>query len=105
MNVLLCLNLKKLSKVVGYSGHYTGIDDAISAICQGASYVEKHFTVDKELPGRDNKFALNPEKFKELRKWANLSNLFLKDQGLDLQDCEKDIFQNYRGRWDNKNVK
>ena len=37
--------LKELTKEVGYSGHYPGIDDGIAAICHGASYVEKHFTV------------------------------------------------------------
>jgi N,N'-diacetyllegionaminate synthase len=97
--------LKKIYKHIGYSGHYEGIEDAVFAIMNGAIAIEKHFTTNNELDGRDNKFALNPSKFKQLRDWANLSNLFLTDQGLDLQDCEKDIFQNYRGRWDNKNVK
>ena len=32
---------------------------------------------------------------------SSVSN-FLIDKGLDLQDCEQDIFSNYRGRWDKK---
>tara|TARA_B100000945_G_C20412832_1_gene613509 strand:+ start:361 stop:1167 length:807 start_codon:yes stop_codon:yes gene_type:complete len=91
--------LKELSKIIGYSGHYTGIDDAVSAICHGASYVEKHFTIDKKLPGRDNKFAILPN---EINKLANFRDNYTKmniDLGLDLQECEMDTYENYRGRW------
>lgn len=91
--------LKDLSKQIGYSGHYSGIDDAIVAICKGATYVEKHFTIDNDLPGRDNKFAILPKDLKQLCQFAkNFKNMSI-DHGLDLQECEKDIFNNYRGRW------
>lgn len=92
--------LKELTnKEVGYSGHCAGIDDAIAAISQGATYVEKHFTVSQELPGRDNKFAIMPEQLKVL---ANFRDNYIKmsiNQGLDLQKCELDTYNNYRGRW------
>ena len=58
--------IKKLFGNFGYSGHYSGIEDAIIAIVNGASYIEKHFTIDKNLLGRDNKFALLPEEFKKI---------------------------------------
>ena len=62
--------IKKLKEIsgnnVGYSGHYFGISDAIAAICHGVTIVEKHFTVDHELPGRDNKFAILPDKMAAL---------------------------------------
>ncbi len=91
--------LKSLSKEVGYSGHYSGIDDAFAAMTLGANYIEKHFTIDNELPGRDNKFAILPEAFSSISKFRdNLMKMNL-DKGLDLQECEKDIFNNYRGRW------
>ena len=41
--------LTKIYNKIGYSGHYSGIDDAKIAICLGATYVEKHFTIDKSL--------------------------------------------------------
>ncbi|NQU31749.1 MAG: N-acetylneuraminate synthase family protein [Bacteroidetes bacterium] len=91
--------LKKLTKLVGYSGHFPGIDDAIAAICHGASYVEKHFTIDQNLPGRDNKFAILPAQLKSI---SNFRNNYVKmniNHGLDLQNCELDTYNNYRGRW------
>lgn len=91
--------LKELSKMLGYSGHYPGIDDAIVAICHGAIYIEKHFTIDQELPGRDNKFAILPDQFKKLTDFRDNYALMETDLGLDLQDIEKDVYNNYRGRW------
>lgn len=91
--------LKEFSKVVGYSGHYLGIDDAIAAICHGATYIEKHFTIDKDLPGRDNKFAIIPEQMKTLTNFRDNYEKMNIDRGLDLQESEMDTYQNYRGRW------
>jgi len=94
--------MKKLSELcnsVGYSGHLPGIEDAISAICNGAKYVEKHFTVDQDLPGRDNKFAILPSEMKKLTRFRDLFQKMNLDCGLDLQDCEFDTYENYRGRW------
>ena len=91
--------LKKLSKETGYSGHFPGIYDAIIAFCNVATYVEKHFTINKNLPGRDNKFAILPQ---DLKNISTFKNNFIKmkvDRGLNLQKCEKDIYKNYRGRW------
>ena len=99
------VNMQKLSKIyelhdkIGYSGHLSGIDDAILAICNGAQFIEKHFTLDNDLPGRDNKFAIKAE---EMTKLVEFKNNYLKrmiDKGLDVQECEQDIFKNYRGRW------
>jgi len=91
--------LREFRGVVGYSGHYPGIEDGIAAICHGAIYVEKHFTVSQELPGRDNRFSILPEEMKIL---SGFRDSYLKmniDRGLDLQDSELDIYNNYRGRW------
>ena len=91
--------IKKLFNNFGYSGHYSGIEDAIIAIAEGAHYIEKHFTIDKNLPGRDNKFALLPIDFKKISDFINIFHEMNIDRGLDLQECEVDIFKNYRGRW------
>ena len=91
--------LKKLNDTVGYSGHYSGIDDAIAAICHGATVVEKHFTIDQKLPGRDNKFAILPEQMKALTDFRDNYEKMNLDLGLDLQKSEMDTYHNYRGRW------
>jgi N,N'-diacetyllegionaminate synthase len=91
--------LKKFNGIVGYSGHYSGIDDAIAAICLGATFVEKHFTIDQNLPGRDNKFAILPEQMKAIADFRDNYEKMTIDLGLDLQESEMDTFENYRGRW------
>ncbi len=101
INMPRMIELKEIVKNVGYSGHYPGIDDAIIAICNGAQYIEKHFTIDKNLPGRDNKFSLLPEDLKFLINFKKKYSEMQKFKGLDLQDCEKDIYENIRGRWNN----
>lgn len=99
INFLRLEKLKKINKKVGYSGHYPGIDDAIVAISKDIQFVEKHFTIDKDLPGRDNKFAILPNELKQISKFRDNFNKMNIYHGLDLQDCEKDTYENYRGRW------
>ena len=93
----------KISKLsnnqIGYSGHYHGFEDAMFAFSKGATFVEKHFTINNSLPGRDNKFALNPKQFKTLSEFRDLFLKMYKVKHTDLQKCELDIFKNYRGRW------
>ena len=91
--------LKKILKQVGYSGHLQGIDDALFAISNNANFVEKHFTVDQSLPGRDNKFAILPKEMKKLSEYRDSVFEMNISRGLNLQKCEKDIYKNYRGRW------
>ena len=91
--------LKKINKAVGYSGHFSGIDDAILAVSLGASYIEKHFTIDKNLPGRDNKFAILPDSLKKISEYRDNYNSMNINKGKEVQKCEMDIFKNYRGRW------
>jgi sialic acid synthase SpsE len=51
---------------VGYSDHSEGILAPIAAVAKGAKIIEKHFTLDKELPGPDHKASLNPLELKEM---------------------------------------
>lgn len=51
---------------VGYSDHTTGIEIPIAAVTLGASVIEKHFTLDRNLPGPDHKASLEPEELKAM---------------------------------------
>lgn len=46
---------------VGYSDHTSGIEIAIAAVALGATVIEKHFTLDRSLPGPDHKASLEPK--------------------------------------------
>ncbi|MFC1821656.1 N-acetylneuraminate synthase [Thermodesulfobacteriota bacterium] len=46
---------------VGYSDHTLGVEIPIAAVAMGASVIEKHFTLDRNLPGPDHKASLIPE--------------------------------------------
>lgn len=51
---------------VGYSDHTTGIEVAIAAVALGATVIEKHFTLDRHLPGPDHKASLEPHELKAM---------------------------------------
>jgi len=53
---------------VGYSDHTLGIEVPIAAVAMGAKLIEKHFTLDKKLPGPDHKASLEPAELKEMVK-------------------------------------
>jgi len=91
--------LKKLSKDVGYSGHLCGIEDAIAAMGYGVKYIEKHFTIDRFLPGRDNQFAILPDQLEYICDYRNNLTKMNQYLGKNYQSIEDDIIQNYRGRW------
>ncbi|MCM1376981.1 MAG: N-acetylneuraminate synthase [Clostridium sp.] len=50
----------------GYSDHTRGIEVPIAAVALGATVIEKHFTLSRELPGPDHKASLEPEELREM---------------------------------------
>lgn len=51
---------------VGYSDHTSGIEVPIAAVALGAKVIEKHFTIDRNLPGPDHKASLEPHELKAM---------------------------------------
>lgn len=51
---------------VGYSDHTQGIEVATAAVAMGATVIEKHFTLDRNLPGPDHKASLEPQELKAM---------------------------------------
>ena len=67
------VNLQKIKTLqtafecpVGFSDHTQGIVPAIGAVMMQACWIEKHFTLDKDLPGPDHRFSADPSEFKAL---------------------------------------
>jgi N,N'-diacetyllegionaminate synthase len=51
---------------IGYSDHTLGTEVSVAAVAMGATVVEKHFTLDRTLPGPDHKASLEPEELKAM---------------------------------------
>ena len=51
---------------VGYSDHTNGIEIPVAAVAMGATVIEKHFTLDKNMEGPDHKASLEPEELKQM---------------------------------------
>lgn len=69
VNLNAMLTLKESFKLpVGYSDHTLGIEVPIAAVALGAKIIEKHFTLDKNLPGPDHKASADPIELKEMIK-------------------------------------
>ena len=69
INLQYIKKLQQLSnRPVGYSGHERGIHIPVAAVAIGASVIEKHITVDKEMQGNDHKVSLLPNEFKDMVK-------------------------------------
>jgi sialic acid synthase SpsE len=67
VNLRAMLSIQKAFGVeVGYSDHTRGIEVAIAAVALGATVIEKHFTLDRILPGPDHKASLEPEELKAM---------------------------------------
>lgn len=67
VNLRAMLTLKHAFKLpVGYSDHTIGIEVALAAVSMGASVIEKHFTLDKSLPGPDHKVSLDPAELQSM---------------------------------------
>lgn len=62
---------------VGYSDHSEGFETAIAAVALGAVVYERHFTLDKTMPGPDHKASLEPHELIQLVKYIKNTELLL----------------------------
>ena len=93
-------SLKKLCDRVGYSDHTSGIEGSKLALEYDIEVIEKHFTVDKQLPGRDNEFAILPHELKELSEYIRLRREMNVDHGDGYLECEEESREIMTGRFD-----
>lgn len=57
---------REFSMPVGYSDHTMGIEISIAAVAMGATIIEKHFTLDRNMNGPDHQASLEPDKLREM---------------------------------------
>jgi N,N'-diacetyllegionaminate synthase len=69
VNLKAMLTMKRVLKLnVGYSDHTLSIEIPIAAVALGASVIEKHFTLNGDMPGPDHKASLEPRELVEMIK-------------------------------------
>lgn len=67
VNLRAMLSIQQAFNVsVGYSDHTTGMEVPVAAAALGASVIEKHFTLDKSMPGPDHRASLEPRELKAM---------------------------------------
>lgn len=73
VNLSAMISIKEAFKVnIGYSDHTEGIEVPIAAKAMGATVIEKHFTLDKTLPGPDHKASLDKDELTAMVKGIRL---------------------------------
>jgi len=65
LNAMLTIK-KELNVEVGYSDHTLGIEVPTAAVAMGASVIEKHFTLSRDMEGPDHKASLEPQELKAM---------------------------------------
>jgi N,N'-diacetyllegionaminate synthase len=67
VNLKAMLTIKEnLNVRIGYSDHTSGIEIPLAAVAMGATVIEKHFTLDRKMPGPDHNASLEPSELKEM---------------------------------------
>ena len=96
-NMLRMLKLKSIVPRVGFSDHTLGTVAPIAAISMGANIVEKHFTIDKNLPGKSHKLACDPQELKVIADYANEFEIMLGTGTDDFSAEEVEVRNFYHG--------
>ena len=83
VNLKAMLHIKEVFGTnVGYSDHTLGIEVPIAAVALGAVIIEKHFTLDRSLPGPDHAASLEPNELKSMVKAIRNVELAMAGDGI-----------------------
>jgi sialic acid synthase SpsE len=77
--------------VVGFSDHSWGITAALGAVALGAAVLEKHFTLDNDMPGPDHRFSANPQQLTDLVREVRKLEAQLGHGRFELAPAEKEM--------------
>lgn len=86
---------------VGLSDHTLGIEAAMLAIAQDAEIVEKHFTLSRKLPGKDQAISGEPAEFRALADWIATVEEMTGESRPSLSEEEVRLKGIYVGKWGN----
>jgi N-acetylneuraminate synthase len=80
---------KNRIKAIGFSGHHLGIAVDIAAYTLGATWVERHFTLDRTWKGTDHSASLEPSGLRKLSRDLKATHKALSYKQSDILDIEK----------------
>ena len=93
VNLKAMLHIQKEFDVkVGYSDHTLGIEVPIASVTLGARVIEKHFTLDRNLPGPDHRASLEPNELKSMVK--SIRNIEKALTGSEIKEPSKSELKN-----------
>jgi len=75
-------------KTIGFSGHHLGISADIAAMTLGATWVERHFTLDRTWKGTDHAASLEPDGLRRLKRDLGNVSKALQYKARDILDVE-----------------
>ena len=98
LNLLQIITLKKIFPQIvwGFSDHSKGISASLVAVALGAKIIEKHFTLNRNLPGPDHWFSLDIKEMKELVKRIRETEVILGNKNITISNKEKIIKKKVR---------
>ncbi len=97
VNLLAMLTIKdKLGVQVGYSDHTLGVEVSVAAVGLGARVIEKHFTLNKNLPGPDHQASISPHELFNLVKMVRNVEVALGSRIKEPTYSEKKNLKNVR---------
>jgi len=91
--------LRTLAPSVGFSDHTMGTAAPKLAIALGAEYVEKHFTIDRGLPGKDQAVSALPFEIREIVACAEAVETMMGTEHPELSEREHEMRGLYIGKW------
>ena len=91
--------LRQFTPSVGFSDHTMGTSAGKLAIARGAVYLEKHFTLSRELPGKDQAISAEPHEIRELAEYTRQVEQIMGEQCPGLSAKEVELRGIYIGKW------
>jgi N,N'-diacetyllegionaminate synthase len=101
VNLERMLWIRSMGVDTGFSDHSLGVTAGMFAISLGASILEKHITLSRSLPGKDQAMSTTPDEFKQICEWADCVEKMKGTAQHELSREEEYLQKIYRGKWGN----
>ena len=95
LNLIRVTYLKETGIAVGYSGHEVGIAPSVMAVVLGATFIERHITLDRSMWGSDHAASLEPKGMirlvRDIRLWEEAKGDYWKEESEQEREIERKL--------------